>query len=299
MNIIARKKLFFIISGIIIVPGLISLFLFGLPLGIDFSGGSELELSAPKKIDVSAVKSDLLKNKVTVHTLKQLNERTVILKTNVIDQKEKNKIVENLKKTTPGISDKRFETVGPVIGSETKNNAIKAVIVASLVITLFIAFAFREVSRPVSSWKFGVCAIIALLHDVLVVIGIFSILGKLFGIEVDSLFITALLTVMGFSVHDTIVVFDRIRENLKKTGNLPFETVVNNSMLETFNRSLNTSLTVVIVLFTLLLFGGESVRWFIIALLVGIISGTYSSIFNASPLLVAWNEIDRKQSKRS
>jgi len=195
------------------------------------------------------------------------------------------------------IKENSFETVGPSIGQETKANALKAVLIASVAITLYIAFAFRKVSHPVSSWKYGVSAIIALLHDVLVVVGVFSILGVLFGIEIDSLFITALLTVMGFSVHDTIVVFDRIRENLKKSYNLKFEEIVNNSLLETMNRSLNTSLTVVIVLFSLLLFGGESIRWFIIALLLGIISGTYSSIFNASPLLIVWYEWERKKQK--
>ena len=296
MNIIGRKNLFFLISAIIIIPGLISLLLFGLKPAIDFTGGSILDLSMTNA-NKTKVEQLLTKEKVRVHSV-MISGSDVLIKTDPIEQPIKNKIEAGLKKEDPKLREKSFQTVGPSIGRETEVNAFKAVIIASIAITLYIAFAFRKVSKPVASWKFGVCAIIALLHDVLVVVGIFSILGHFFNVEVDSLFITALLTVMGFSVHDTIVVFDRIRENLVKNFSLPFEDVVNNSLLETLNRSLNTSLTVLIVLFALLLFGGESIRWFVAALLVGIISGTYSSIFNASPLLVLWYEWDkRKRSK--
>jgi preprotein translocase subunit SecF len=151
------------------------------------------------------------------------------------------------------------------------------------------------VPKPTSSFRFGVCAIIALIHDVLVLLGLFSIFGHFLGVEIDSLFVTAALTVIGFSVHDTIVVFDRIRENLKRVGGENFSEVVNNSILQTLDRSLNTSLTVVLVLIALLLFGGDSIKWFVVALLIGIISGTYSSIFNASPLLVVWQDLIQKR----
>ena len=163
---------------------------------------------------------------------------------------------------------------------------------------LFIAYSFRKVPRAASGWRFGVCAIIAFVHDVLVGVGIFSLLGHFAHIEIDSLFVTAILTVIGFSVHDTIVVFDRIRENLRRQIGVSFGQVVNDSILQTLVRSLNTSLTAILVLFTLLIFGGESVKWFIVALLIGILSGTYSSIFNAAPMLVAWDEIIRKRIKR-
>ncbi len=301
MNIIGRKNLFFIISGIVIIPGLISLFLFGLKLSIDFTGGSRLELGYKnsKQIDKAIIESAFKKNKAAVSSLK-ISGNSISIRSNQLDQKTKTLIITDIKTNAKDVFEKSFDTVGPTIGRETETNALKAVIIASIAITLYIAFAFRKVSRPVASWKFGVCAVIALLHDVLVVAGIFSILGHFAGVEADSLFITALLTVMGFSVHDTIVVFDRIRENLHKNYDNPFDKVVNNSVLETFNRSVNTSLTVVIVLFTLLLFGGEGIRWFVVALLVGIISGTYSSIFNASPLLVVWYEWDKKRkSKKS
>lgn len=188
------------------------------------------------------------------------------------------------------------ETVGPVIGAETTQKAFYAVGIASLAIIIYIAYAFREIPAPHSPWKFGICAVIALIHDVLVVAGVFSLLGHFYQVEVDALFVTALLTIIGFSVHDTIVVFDRIRENLRKTaGKMPFEQVVNESILQTLGRSIRTSLTVVITLLALIVYGGVSIRWFVVALLIGIISGTYSSIFNAAPLLVVWEEFKRKK----
>lgn len=295
MNIIGKKNLFFIVSAVIIIPGLLSLILFGLKPGIDFTGGSVLD-SSQTNPNENKIRKILTKDKIKLHSIAILGS-DVLIRSDPMMQDIKNKVVADLKKQNPSFKEKSFQTVGPSIGKETESNAFKAVLIASVAITLYIAFAFRRVSKPVSSWKYGVCAIAALLHDVLVVIGIFSILGFLFKVEVDSLFITALLTVMGFSVHDTIVVFDRIRENLAKNFSLSFDEVVNNSLLETMNRSLNTSLTVLIVLFALLLFGGESIRWFVAALLVGIISGTYSSIFNASPLLVVWYEWDKKRNK--
>ena len=177
--------------------------------------------------------------------------------------------------------------VGPSVASDTTRNAILAVLAASVFILLYVWFSFRKVARP---WRYGACAIIALLHDVLVVLGVFSILGKLFQVQIDSLFITALLTVVGFSVHDTIVVFDRIRENMQRRTVESFEQVVNASLIQTMARSLNTSLTVLFTLLALTLFGGDSIRTFTLALLIGIFSGTYSSIFNASMLLVMWEK---------
>ncbi|MFI5265227.1 MAG: protein translocase subunit SecF [Candidatus Levyibacteriota bacterium] len=304
MNIIKHKNIFFLISGIVIVPGLISVFLFGLKPAIDFTGGSvgEFQIS-PQKYSgqanlpsVNQIKNIVQNKNVQVHSIQQTGS-TFLIRTNSLDQKQHDQLVLTLKKSFQNVKENSFQTVGATIGGETEANALKAVLIASVAITLYIAFTFRKVSHPVASWKFGVAAIVALLHDVLVVLGIFSILGVLFQVEVDALFITALLTVMGFSVHDTIVVFDRIRENLRKNPRLPFEETVNNSMMETMNRSLNTSLTVVLVLFMLLLYGGGSTKWFIIALLIGIISGTYSSIFNASPLLVLWYQIDKKRRK--
>ncbi len=296
MNIIKHKNLFFLLSGIVIIPGLISLVLFGLRLSIDFTGGSKLELAIanPQREKIETV---IAKDKIKTHSI-VISGNNVLITTSALDTKTKLKIEGDLREAYPSLKEKSFETVGPVIGQETEINAFKAVLIASIAITLYIAFSFRKVSKPVASWKYGVCAIAALLHDVLVVVGVFSIFGFLFNVEVDSLFITAVLTVMGFSVHDTIVVFDRIRENLLRNYGSSYEDVVNKSLLETMNRSLNTSLTVLLVLTSLMIFGGESIRWFVAALLIGIISGTYSSIFNASQLLVVWHEWGNKNKSK-
>ncbi|HMS22534.1 MAG TPA: protein translocase subunit SecF [Candidatus Levybacteria bacterium] len=300
MNLIKYKNWYFLFSALLILPGLFFLFYSGLKPSIDFTGGSETEfeiLKAKKTISAKDIQ-DIIQNKVSVNTVRLTSPNTFVVRTQPISNAEKTTLLSHIKVKYPSVSEKSFETIGATIGSETEANALKAVVIASIAITLYIAFAFRKVSNPVASWKYGVAAVIALLHDVLLVVGVFAILGYFFHVEIDSLFITALLTVMGFSVHDTIVVFDRIRENLKKDARLPFELIVNNSMLETLNRSLNTSVTVVLVLFMLLLFGGASTQWFIVALLVGVVSGTYSSIFNASPLLVLWYEFDKKRQKK-
>ncbi len=296
MNIIKRKNLYFAISLLVIVPGLISLMLWGLRLSIDFTGGSRETFVLPHNVsqsDIANIKSVFSDDHIQVVTVQSAGNK-LIVRTQNLDQKGHAKIIVDLRRRLPQVHEEAFETVGPTIGSETTTNALKGIGIASLLIVLYIAWSFRSVPRPASSWRFGICAIVALLHDVLVVVGIFSILGHFFNVEIDSLFVTALLTVIGFSVHDTIVVFDRIRENLKRSR-LEFKSIVNESILQTLTRSLNTSLTVILVLIALLIFGGESTRWFVVALLVGILSGTYSSIFNASPLLVLWDEWSRRR----
>lgn len=299
MNIINRKNLYLGISLLLLIVGLVAIGVYGLRYGIDFAGGSRLELSSKAEIPPQKIEDVLNNNNIEEYTITTEDNKEFSLRLQPINEKKKNELVTDLKKQEKSILEKSFETIGPSIGNETKVNALKAILLASVAITLYIAFAFREVSRPVASWKFGISAIIALFHDVLMVIGVMAILGHFFGAEIDTLFITALLTIMGFSVHDTIVVFDRVRENLRKSHNIPFGVLVNNALTETVNRSLNTSITVVIVLFAMLLFGGESIRWFVVTLLIGIISGTYSSLFIASPLLVLWNEFDEKRRKKS
>lgn len=302
MDIVGKRRIFLTISGVATVVGLISIILFGFKLAIDFTGGSKLEVTSTdnKAIDVSKIKGVITNQKIKVVTVTKNSSKDITIRTDTITDAQKNKLLAKITDSGINVKERSFNTLGPVIGSETKKNALMAVGLAIIAITLYIAFAFRHVSKPVSSWKFGISAIIALIHDVLIVLGVFSLLGLLFGVEIDTLFITAVLTIMGFSVHDTIVVFDRIRENLlKNVHNLPFEKVVNQSFNETLARSLNTSLTVVLVLFALLLFGGESIRWFIVAFLVGIITGTYSSIFIASAVLVEWYDLDKRGFKFS
>jgi preprotein translocase subunit SecF len=288
MNIIGKRKIWFAISIAIIIPGIISLFMWGLKLGIDFTGGQEMEVqgSADQGLVSNAFESAKVKD-IVVTTSGQ-DKLLVRYSDKGIGDSEAlhQQIKTNLSQVD--VKETSFNSIGPAISQDITRNAILAIFFASIAIVLYIAFAFRNTPPPVTSWSFGVTAIVALLHDALVVIGIFSILGHFLNVQVDSMFVTAILTVIGFSVHDTIVVYDRIRENLRKY-NKPFEEVVNDSINETLSRSLNTSITVLLVLFSLYLFGGASIKTFILALLIGIISGTYSSIFNASPLLVVWN----------
>ncbi len=300
LDIIGKRNWFFLISLLVIVPGVISLFLYGLKLSVEFTGGSRMTLLFPKEINertVSQVRKVFEEEKVSIFTI-QPSQNSIIIRSEPIQKQEDVKILASLKKEVGDFKQEAFETIGPTIGKETTHKAFYSVMIASLLIVLYIALSFRKVPKPASSWRFGITAIIAVLHDVLLLVGIFSLLGHFYNVEIDSLFITALLTVIGFSVHDTIVVFDRIRENLLKISGMPFEKIVNDSILQTIVRSLNTSLTALLVLFSLLLFGGESIRWFIVALFIGILSGTYSSIFNAAPLLVVWHNWAMKRKKR-
>jgi len=299
INIIGKKYWYFLISLIVIIPGIISLILFGLNLSVEFTGGSNLTLAFPNKVsnkELTQVSKIFIQNKIKIQNLTTSGNQ-VFIKSQPVDQSQDLLITKDLKKSLGNFEQQSYETIGPTIGSETLKNAIYALIVASILIVIYITWSFRSVPKPTSSLRFGVCAIVALIHDVLVLIGLFSIFGHFFGVEIDSLFVTAVLTVIGFSVHDTIVVFDRIRENLRRIGGENFSEVVNDSILQTLDRSLNTSLTVILVLVAMLIFGGETIRWFVVALLIGIISGTYSSIFNASPLLVVWQEILQKRKK--
>jgi preprotein translocase subunit SecF len=302
MDIVGKRRIFLSISGIVTLISIVSIVLFGFKLSIEFTGGSKTEIASTnsKVIDIEKAKKAFSDNKIKVVTVTKNSKEDVTFRTDTITDAQKNKVISDINQNGQEVIEKSFNTLGPVIGGEAETDAVKAVIIAIIAITLYIAFAFRQVSRPVSSWKFGISAIIALIHDVLIVAGAFSLFGLFFGVEIDTLFITAVLTIMGFSVHDTIVVFDRIRENLvKNIKNSSFEEVVNLSFNETLARSLNTSLTVVLVLLALLLFGGESIRWFITAFLIGIIIGTYSSIFIASALIVEWNNFDKKEIKIS
>jgi len=296
MNIIKYRNWFFVLSFLIIIPGIIALAVWGLRLGIDFAGGTLWEMKFEKgSIETSQIYQVLNLEKAEVSSIAATSQNSFLVRLKVTDEAKINDLKDKLTKDFGKVEDVRLETVGPIISKELTRKAATAVLISILAIVAYVTWAFRQVPKPATSIAFGITTIIALVHDVVVVVGIFAILGHFFEIEVDSLFITALLTIIGFSVHDTIVVFDRIRENLKKYGDFTFEEVVNHSVVQTFARSLNTSLTVVFVLLALLLFGGASIRNFVLALLIGIISGTYSSIFNASPLLVVWQNFRGKK----
>jgi preprotein translocase subunit SecF len=298
-NIIKHKFWYFVFSLVIIIPGLLSLLFYGLNLSIDFTGGSQatyLFTKSPSQKSMDALRKLYTDNKIFVASVQQSGTK-VFVKSAQVNEKQNKVIVDSLTGKIDEFKQEEFASIGPTIGKELTQKAFYSILVSSLLIMGYIAFSFRKVPKPTSSIRFGVCTIAALLHDVLLLLGVFSLLGHFLHVEVDSLFVTAVLTVIGFSVHDTIVVFDRIRENLLRGGKVPFETVVNDSILQTLIRSLSTSLTALLVLFTLVLFGGDSIRWFVIALLIGIASGTYSSIFNAAPLLVLWQEFDERRKK--
>jgi preprotein translocase subunit SecF len=294
INLVAKRYLFFLISAIVIIPGLISLIVPpGLQLGVDFTGGTLWEIQFQKPVDAASVLQVLAAHGYGDSQVQTSGNNVVLIRAKEIrpDTPVKGQITADLQKLSP-LTELSFQSVGPTVGTEIWQRSIEAIGLASLGILLYIWFAFRRVPHP---YVYGICAIIALLHDAFVVLGIFSILGRIIHVEVDSLFVTALLTVIGFSVHDTIVVFDRVRENNIRHFGEPFESIVNHSLLQTLGRSLSTSLTVIFTLTALTLFGGSSTRMFSLALLIGIVSGTYSSIFNASMLLVVWENGEIKR----
>ncbi|OIP22489.1 protein translocase subunit SecF [bacterium CG_4_10_14_0_2_um_filter_33_32] len=295
MNIITNRKIWFIISGILMVVSVLSIIFGQLKMGLDFTGGSFIEVKGIDNVDKA--KELLTSVKIEVISLEK-SDNILKIKTKVLADDGHKKIITELKKINKDVKEIRFETVGPTISKDIATKAYLSLTIAMLVIVGFIAWSFKGISKPVASWKYGVCTIIALIHDVLFVVGSFAILGKFFNIEIDSLFITALLTIISFSVYDTIVVFDRIRENLRRSSRETFEEIVNDSVTETIVRSLNNSLAVIFVITALLLLGGETIRSFVMALLIGMFVGTYSSIFIASPLLVTWKNLDDKRAKK-
>lgn len=344
MKIIQYRKIYYVFSALVLAFSIASLMFFQINFGIDFTGGSLLEVMfvkqdrAPHEAIRSALQPLLLKSL----ELKDAGEKNVILRFEQIDEATHQKMLDILntsfqKVSTPegkdqedsapsevkndgteqadavkkaqdvdnapkqeegDIEEVRFESIGPTIGKELREKTVYAIILVVLSIVFYIAWVFRKVSKPVASWKYGVVTILALVHDIVIPVGIFSLLGYYFGLEVNAPFVAALLTILGYSVNDTIVVFDRIRENLLKRGHEDFQSVVNDSINQTIVRSINTSLTTLLVLVAILFFGGATIRDFVLTLIIGIISGTYSSIFIASPLLVTWHHWSLKREKR-
>ena len=294
LDIIGKRYYFFLISLIVIIPGVIALILWGLPLAIDFTGGSVLEVSfasgkAPQPAQIIALYAKMGYPDIQAQSS---GADGIIVRSKEMDEATKTKIVDQMQtqfETTVNVL--RFDTVGPLIGAEVTRTAAIAVGAAAVLILAYITFAFRGVQH---AFRFGTAAIIAMIHDVLVVVGLEALLGHFLGWEADSLFLTAVLTVIGFSVHDTIVVFDRVRENSTIYRRLAFEKVVNHSIIQTLGRSINTQLTVMVCTAALALFGGITIRQFATVLLIGIFSGTYSSVFNAAPILVVWENREWK-----
>lgn len=284
MNFIKFRWLFFFISAVVIVPGVISLVSFGVKPSIDFTGGSLLEISVDKP-EMQGV-SETVHSQYEAASIQQTGDRQFTIKGPELSNEKKTILVEAISSKFGATEVLRFETIGPTLSKELLQKTLTAVAIVALVITVYISRQFKE-------WKYGICAVLAMLHDSLVLLGSFSLLGHFMNIEVDVLFVTAVLTTLSFSVHDTIVVYHRIRELKQKHATKDFAAVLNTAVLGTITRSLNNSLTIVLMLTALALLGGESIRWFALALLIGAITGTYSSTCTAVPLLYVWEDVAR------
>jgi preprotein translocase subunit SecF len=298
LNIINKRYYFFALSLLIIFPGFVILFSNGLPLSIDFEGGSLVELeiqsaSSPMRDNFVDIYNKFAIPDIQFQTSKDDLSYIVIIKSSTITQEQYDQLIREVQSVYgPNINERRFNTVGPTISRSVTERASMAVMLAAIGVFLYITFAFRRISHAL---RYGICAIIAMLHDIFVVISIGAIGNQLFGWQMDSLFLTALLTVIGFSTQDKIVVFDRIRENEPILRKVPFDRLVNHSIVQSLQRSINTQLmTVEFLLLSLVLFGGTTIREMCIILLIGLLSGTYSSIFIATPLLVVWENKDWK-----
>ncbi len=297
-SLIHRRSLWFVLSGALSILSVIAIATWGLRVGIDFKGGQLIEAKFAEPVPIEELRESLQEGETANATVAESGPNTFLIRAATTEEAQLTALKTQLDKVGEW-EQIRFESVGPTVGKDLTNKAVLAVVLASVAIILYIAWAFRQVPAPTNSWQFGITAAIALLHDLLITIGAFSLLGHLYGFEVDSLFITALLTVMGFSVHDTIVTYDRIRENLlEHAREMPFRDVVTSSINQTIIRSMNTSITLLLVLSSLLLLGGESIRPFIAALLIGVSVGAYSSVFLASQLLITWQEWSQRRAER-
>lgn len=302
MNIpfIKYSKVSYIVSGLITVVAIAAIATWGLKLGIDFTGGSLVELSFAKNRPTTEQIQGTLKDlQQEQGIIQNSGDDTVLIRTNFLSEEQHQallkKFSEQYSANNNVITEKSFQTIGAAVSDQLRSRAMAAIVWVNLAIIIYVAYAFRKVSRPIASWKYGALAIVALVHDVLVVLGVFAFLGHFAGIQVETDFILALLTVLGFSVTDTIVVYDRIRENVLHHSAANFRDMVNVALNETLMRSVNTTLTVLLPLAALFVLGGESIHNFALALLVGMFSGAYSSIFIASPLLVTVEEWQRRK----
>ena len=287
-NFTKYSSVYYIISGILVAATIVSLFVFGLKFGIEFVGGSTMEVQFQnQRLSNEEITNTLSTFDLGDITVQPTGANSAILQFKGVDEATHQQILSAINTLSP-VQEKSFQYIGPSVGQELRNKTELAIVLALLAITLYIAFTFRKVSRPVSSWKYGITSLIALFHDILIPIGVFSVLGHFYNIEITVPIIAALLTVLGFSVHDTIVIFDRIRENILRRGMGEFEDTVNWSITQTLGRSLSTVFSTLIVLIAIYFFGGETLKYFSLALIIGITSGAYSSIFIASPLLVTW-----------
>ncbi|MFH1894402.1 MAG: protein translocase subunit SecF [Patescibacteria group bacterium] len=284
-NFIKYRKIYYIFTGILVAVSAVSLFLFGLKPGIDFTGGSILEVDyndqRPQNQEISQKISSLDLGEVSIQPT---GEKGVILRMKNIDENIHQEVIRKL----GDVAEKRFESIGPSIGMELKSKTTTVIVLSLLAMVLYIIFAFRKMSFPVRSWQYGIATLFILFHDILIPVGVFSVLGKLYGVQITIPVIVALLAVLGYAINNVVVVFDRIRENLLRSASVSFEDVVNNAIKQTLTRQFNTSLTTLFPLVFIYLLGGQTLKYFALALILGIIAGFYSSIFLAGPILVSW-----------
>ena len=289
IQFIKFRKIFYAFSIIAITLSIASIFVFGLELGIDFTGGSMLEVEYETERPSIEIIQEKIQEIDSEMIVQPVEEKGIILKTKSTSEETYAKAIEKLEELGTLKKDaSQFETIGPVIGNELKNKTKIVVILSLMAIVFYIAFSFRRVSRPVNSFAYGFTSLIALCHDVLIPLGIFAFLGKLYGVQITIPVVTAFLAVLGYSINNSVVVFDRARENLLRSRETSFSAIINKSLNETLTRSVNTSLTTLFVLFAIFFFGGETLRYFSLALILGISCGTYSSIFLVTPLLVSY-----------
>ncbi len=291
INFMKFKTIYFIISLTFILPSAYFLARFGLKPSVDFTGGTLLELELQPE-DNQVVSLEQFRESVEaltpVNSIQQTADNAFLIRAQNLDQSASTKLQNQLSDTLGPVTEKRFETIGPTLGRELIRKTLFSVLIAGGFILLYVAYRFKDK-------KYGVCAILAMFHDTFILIGAFSFLGLYYHVEIDALFVTAVLTILSFSVHDTVVVYDRIRESLKTNPKFTFTQVVNKAVTETLGRSVNNSLTIIFMLSALYLLGGATIKWFVLALLIGTISGTYSSTFTAAPLLVLWEDIKKRK----
>jgi preprotein translocase subunit SecF len=285
-DIISKRFWFFLISGVIIIIGVISLGVFGLPTGIEFSSGSILTVSFVQAVEHDEFQEEVRNLGYTDAIIQQTRDNEYLIRTAELSNDEKTLIETSLAERFGEVSEAQFSSVSPMVATETANNAAIAVAIAAVGILLYVTWAFRRMPRPI---HYGTCAIIALVHDALIALGVFSILGAILDWQINLMFITGILAVIGYSVNNTVVIFDRIRENLTRGISDDFETVVNHSLVETLSRSVNTSLTTLVVVLALLFFVGANIQNFVVVLIIGIIAGTFSSVCIAPSFLVVWD----------
>ena len=295
LHIVEHRNRWFLFSGVLIVGSVIALGLFGLKLGIDFTGGSLIEVQVQQQSLTSEEIRAELQTAGYPHVSIQITDKsTLLVRTKDLTDEEHQKLIGSLSAIVGPVDELRFDSIGPVVGGELRKTALTGIAVILILIGLYIAWAFRKVSGPIASWKYGALTVLTAFHDVIVPLGVFALLGHFLGWEVDTTFVAAILTILGYSINDTVVVFDRTRENLMKRVGHSFQETVELSIEQTFMRSLSTSMTTLLTLFAIFIFGGDTTKPFALALIIGIAVGAYSSIFVASPALVEW-ECRRKK----